>query len=211
MEKRLNRWKDSLGIIASVICAIHCAATPILLALLPTLTFTEWMSSPRFHQIAAIVCVGMVSLAIWPAFRRFRDYGVLSLSTAGLGLLLAAAFFLPDECCSHSIASVSGSVARGQHGEPSDVSHDQPLLASLEHASHDAPLTVFTASVVSPELRAIVQPWMTPLGGLLLVIAHGLNLRLRVVSNCKCVHSSSTTSRTIRSNRMLVVVNSRAA
>ncbi len=211
MEKRLNRWKDSLGIIASVICAIHCAATPILLALLPTLTFTEWMSSPRFHQIAAVVCVGMVSLAIWPAFRRFRDYSVLSLSTAGLGLLLAAAFFLPDECCSHSIASVSGSVARGQHVDPSDVSHGQPLLASLKHASHDAPLTVFTASVVSPELIAIVQPWMTPLGGLLLVIAHGLNLRLRVGSNCKCVHGSSTTSRTMRSNRMLVVVNSRAA
>jgi hypothetical protein len=211
MEKRLNRWKDSLGILASVICAIHCAATPILLALLPTLTLTEWMSSPRFHQIAAVVCVGMVSLAIWPAFRRFRDYSVLSLSSAGLGLLIAAAFFLPDECCSHSIAGVAGSVARGQDGDPSDVSHNHPLLGSPEQDLRDAPLTVFTASVVSPELIAIVQPWMTPLGGLLLVIAHGLNLRLRVCSNSRCVHSSSAADRAERGNRMLAVVNSRAA
>ena len=211
MEKSLNRWKDSLGIIASVMCAIHCAATPILLTLLPTLTFTEWMSSPRFHQIAAVVCVGMVSLAIWPAFRRFRDYSVLFLSTAGLGLLIAAAFFLPDECCSHSNASISGSDVRAHHGDPSDVSHNHPLLASPEHASHDAPSTVFTASVVSPELFAIVQPWMTPLGGLLLVIAHGLNLRLRVCSNCRCAHGNSATNRTIGSSRMLAAVNSKAA
>ncbi len=209
MERRLNRWKDSLGIIASVICAIHCAATPILLALLPTLTFTEWLASPRFHQIAAVVCVGMVSLAIWPAFRRFRDYSVLSLSTAGLGLLIAAAFFLPEECCSHSIASVSDT--RAQHGDPSNVSHNHPLFASPEHSSYDAPLTVFTASVVSPELIAIVQPWMTPLGGLLLVIAHGLNLRLRVCSNSRCAHGNSATNRTIRSSRMLAAVNSKAA
>lgn len=211
MEKRLNRWKDSLGIIASVICAIHCAATPILLTLLPTLTFTQWMSSPRFHQIAAVVCVGMVSLAIWPAFRRFRDYSVLSLSGAGLGLLIAAAFFLPDNCCSHSIASISGSDARAQHGDPLDVSHKHPSLASPEHASHDAPLTFFTASVVSPELIVIIQPWMTPLGGLLLVIAHGLNLRLRVCSNSICVHRNSATNRTMGSTRLLAAVNSKAA
>ena len=211
MEKRLNRWKDSVGIIASVICAIHCAATPILLALLPTLTFTEWMASPRFHQIAAVVCVGMVSLAIWPAFRRFRDYSVLSLSIAGLGLLIAAAFFLQDECCSHSIAGVSGMVVRAEHVDPSDVSHNQPLLTEPEHASHEAPLTFFVANVVSPELIAIVQPWMTPLGGLLLVIAHGLNLRLRVCSKSRCVHGSTASDRTQRGNRMLAVVNSRAA
>ena len=182
MENRLNRWKDNLGIIASIVCAIHCAATPILIALLPALTLTEWMASPRFHQIATVVCVGMVSLAIWPAFRRFRDYSVLSLSAAGLGLLIAAAFFLPDECCSNSFANVSSS----------DL-HLQSLASngSDNHSSQAAALTVFTASVGIPELIVIIQPWMTPLGGMLLVIAHGLNLRLRVCSNGRCLHGSS--------------------
>ena len=69
----MNRWKDTLGIIASVTCAIHCAATPILLAFLPALKLTEWMASPQFHQAAAVICVGLVSISIWPAFRLFRD------------------------------------------------------------------------------------------------------------------------------------------
>ena len=179
MEKNSNQWKDGLGIIASVTCAIHCAATPILLAFLPALKFTEWMASPIFHQAAAVVCASIVSLAIWPAFMRFRDYRVLTLSTAGLGLLIAAAFFLPDKCCSRSLASVSSTDAstdvHAGHNHPTDILDN--------HAS-----TALTPSFASLDLMARAQPWMTPLGGLLLVLAHGLNLRRRICSgrNCEC-------------------------
>ncbi len=175
MEKNSNQWKDGLGIIASVTCAIHCAATPILLAFLPALKFTEWMASPIFHQAAAVVCASIVSLAIWPAFMRFRDYRVLTLSTAGLGLLIAAAFFLPDECCSHSLVSVSSTVVHAGHNHPKNISDN--------HAS-----TALAPSFASLDLMARAQPWMTPLGGLLLVLAHGLNLRRRICSgrNCEC-------------------------
>ncbi len=192
MESSLNHWKDRIGIIASVTCAIHCAATPILLACLPALTFTEWMASPRFHQIAAIVCVAMVSLAIWPAFRKFKDYRVLSLSTAGLGLLITAAFFLPDECCSHAVTSASNSAPHAGHN------HEVPDDPSHNHANHEADygenFKTALASVASPELIALVQPWMTPFGGLLLVIAHGINLRRRVCtrSRCKCKSNSES-------------------
>jgi hypothetical protein len=184
MEKSGNQWKDSLGILASVACAIHCAATPILLAFLPALSFTEWMASPRFHQIAALVCVGMVSLAIWPAFVKFRDYRVLSLSTAGLALLISAAFFLPDECCSRPIATAT-STGLDEHSNSPGQAHD--------HSSHAS--SVYMASILSPELISLVQPWMTPLGGLLLVVAHGFNLRRRVrrtKCGCECHRRSAT-------------------
>ncbi len=188
MESRLNHWKDRIGIVASVVCAIHCAATPILLACLPALTFTEWMASPRFHQIAAIVCVAMVSLAIWPAFRKFRDYRVLSLSTAGLGLLITAAFVLPDECCSHSLSSNAPADPHAGH-DHSGHDHSGHSHASLPPASNQVSSGeshTHLASVVSPELVALIQPWMTPLGGLLLVVAHGLNLRRRMCTNSRC-------------------------
>ena len=187
MEKSGNQWKDSLGILASVACAIHCAATPILLAFLPALSFTEWMASPRFHQIAALVCVGMVSFAIWPAFIKFRDYRVLSLSTAGLVLLISAAFFMPDQCCSRPLGD-SSQLAVDEHNHPPGESHI--------HTAHAG--SVYTASLVNPELLALVQPWMTPLGGLLLVIAHGFNLRRPVrraacrKNGCECHKSVST-------------------
>ena len=207
MEKNLNQWKDSLGIFASATCAVHCAATPILLAFLPALKFTEWMASPRFHQIAAVVCVGMVSMAIWPAFRRFRDYRVLSLSTAGLGLLIAAAFFLPDECCSHTIASASST-------DP-HIGHNHRTDNAQNHASHDHAhtSTTLTTSTASGDLIAVFQPWMTPLGGLLLVFAHGLNLRRRICSKirCQCNASAASSHRPDDANLLLAAANSKAA
>ena len=205
MERSLNQWKDRLGIIASVTCAIHCAATPILLAFLPALKLTEWMASPRFHQLAAVVCVGMVSIAIWPAFRRFRDYRVLSLSTAGLGLLIAAAFFLPDECCTPAVA---GSLSTGSH-----AGHHHPSTSGQtnDHVSHDhAAATISTGSIVNPELLATLQPWMTPLGGLMLVVAHCLNLHRLSCKNIRCCHGKSAKGRGERAGQ-LMAANSKAA
>ncbi len=207
MEKSLNRWKDTLGIVASVACAVHCAATPILIAFLPALTFTEWMANPRFHQVAAVVCVGMVALAIWPAFMRFRDYRVLSLSSAGVGLIIAAAFFLPDKCCSHLHATASVTLPHTDHN------HAAVGLAAHSHSSDQAAEneTVF-ASLASPELIAIVQPWMTPLGGLLLVAAHGLNLRRRVYSRkvCKCL-ANPASKRSDSTDLVRISANTKAA
>jgi len=188
MEKSGNQWKDRLGILASIACAIHCAATPIFLAFLPALSFTEWMASPRFHQIAALVCVGMVSFAIWPAFIKFRDYRVLSLSTVGLALLVSAAFFLPDECCSRSVVADSNAASHEHEHAPGE-SHDHDHLAKSS--------VNYTASIINPELLSLIQPWMTPLGGLLLVVAHGFNLRRPVrrsachATSCDCHRSTS--------------------
>ena len=200
MERSLNQWKDRLGIIASVTCAIHCAATPILLAFLPALNLTEWMASPRFHQIAAVVCVGMVSIAIWPAFRRFRDYRVLWLSTAGLGLLIAAAFFLPDECCTPAVAGSQSTDPHAGHNHPTTSGH-----------SHDhAAATISIGSIVSPELLATLQPFMTPIGGLMLVVAHCLNLHRLSCTNSRCSHGKSAKGCGERASPLLTS-NSKAA
>lgn len=196
----MNQWKDRLGIIASVTCAIHCAATPILLAFLPALKLTEWMANPRFHQIAAVVCVGMVSIAIWPAFRRFRDYRVLWLSTAGLGLLIAAAFFLPDECCTPAAAGSLSTDPHAGHNHPTNSSH-----------SHDhAAASISTGSMINPELLASLQPWMTPIGGLMLVVAHCLNLHRLSCTNSRCSHGKSARGRSERASPLLTS-NSKAA
>jgi MerC mercury resistance protein len=198
MEQSVNRWKDTLGILASVACAIHCAATPIFLAFLPALKFTEWMASPQFHQAAAIVCVGLVSISIWPAFRLFRDFKVLGLSTVGLGLVITAAFLLPDQCCSRAVSHgddshTTGSTPVGSTSvnELSHAGHDH---AGHDHAGHSHASETSLASIFPTNLLVSLQPWMTPLGGLMLVLAHGLNLRRRFGScqrGCACHESKS--------------------
>jgi hypothetical protein len=190
----MRDWKDRLGIFASVACAIHCAATPILVAALPTLKFTEWMVDPRFHQVVAVLCSALVAIAIWPAFVRFRDYSILSLSMAGLGLILSAAFLLPPSCCSvaPSVAAdmccagdTSPAIAFAAAGQDHDGhDHDGHDHARHDHAEHGPELAL--AGV------GIFQPWMTPIGGVLLVIAHGLNLRRRLGCSSACCPGSNS-------------------
>ena len=178
------------------------------------------MASPQFHQTAAIVCVGLVSISIWPAFRLFRDFKVLGLSTAGLGLVIAAAFFLPDQCCSNGVNDGDHSRTIGSSPEK-ELSHEGHSHAGHSHAghshtghSHDSEVTL--ASTSPTDLLASLQPWMTPLGGLMLVFAHGLNLRRRFAScksGCACNQSKIAAARveSTESNEINALGNVKAA
>jgi hypothetical protein len=153
------------------------------------------MASPEFHQIAAIICVSLVSISIWPAFHRHRDYRVLGLSTTGLVLILAAAFLLPDSCCSTESGTPRISFASTNlHDHHDHSSHDH---AGHDHSGHDhAAGNTGSSESAGSELVfaglgtaifAKVQPWMTPLGGLLLIAAHFLNLRRGIkVCQARC-------------------------
>jgi len=190
----MGNWKDRLGIFASATCAVHCAATPVLLATLPALKFTEWMASPLFHQIAAVACCSIVAVAIWPSFLKFRDYRILSLSSLGLGLILSAAFVLPDECCSKELPSgqplalvsdshVSKTSESADCCSESCCKKEVQVALKQEHA-HDHDHSHGHAHGQSPTMQLAgigsIQPWMTPLGGVFLMFAHGLNLRLNL-------------------------------
>jgi len=166
----MRDWKDRLGIFASAACAVHCAATPLLVAALPTLKLTEWMADPRFHQVVAVLCCGLVAISIVPIALRYRNFRLFSLASTGLGLILAAAFLAPENCCSlepHAVA----------------VEHEDHDHASHDHASHDDAEHGHSHPDESPTLLmaglSIAHPWMTPVGGLLLIIAHALNMRRR--------------------------------
>jgi hypothetical protein len=192
MDNGESSWKDRIGIAASALCAVHCAATPVLLACLPTLQFTEWMASPEFHQIAAIICVSLVSISIWPAFHRHRDYRVLGLSTTGLALILGAAFLLPDSCCSTESGSARIAFMSTNSHDHSGHDHSGHDHSGHDHSGHDHSGHDHTSGIASTlesgandiafsgmgtAVFAKVQPWMTPVGGLLLIAAHFLNLR----------------------------------
>ena len=207
----MGNWKDRLGIFASATCAVHCAATPVLLATLPALKFTEWMASPLFHQLAAVACCSIVAVAIWPSFVKFRDYRILSLSSLGLGLILSAAFVLPDECCSKGLPSgqslaLASAASVSETGDSADCCSEscckKEVQVALKHGhehehehehghghdahghGHDAHGHGHDAHGQSPTMQLAgigsFQPWMTPLGGVFLMFAHGLNLRLNL-------------------------------
>lgn len=230
----MNRWKDKLGIAASVTCAVHCAATPFLLIFLPALKFTEWLASPQFHQVAAIICVGLVAISIWPTFRKYKDYRVLGLSSAGLSMIMAAAFFLPDHCCSHaeittladpnvaavctdgccadSVFAKRRAMFAGNGNEPALGNAGSPSPDSPSHDSHQH--TDFASTLFGSTLVAMVQPWLTPIGGVLLVLAHAFNLGRRRTDcgsvGCGCT-SSATFADSSAATGLSILQNAKAA
>jgi hypothetical protein len=106
-----RRWwhaADRLGATASFLCAIHCAALPFVLALLPVLGLS-FLADHRFETgFVAFACV-LASAALISGFRRHRRRLPLLLATPGLMLLVLGVTFLHgDSLLLHSVLVTCG-------------------------------------------------------------------------------------------------------
>lgn len=150
-----GHWRSDLwGIAIAAGCAVHCAATPLILAAGQIGLAWGWLADARIHQVLAVVCLILIARSLGPALRRGGDPVLAGLVITGALLLASAAFVLPDPCCD------------ARRGPPA------PTLLTPEQ---------LTRWLGSEGLRglAIVYPLLTPLGGTLLATAHVANLDLR--------------------------------
>ncbi|MBB3229018.1 hypothetical protein FHW69_003666 [Luteibacter sp. Sphag1AF] len=91
-----RRWwhaADRLGATASFLCAIHCAALPFALALLPVLGL-EFLSSHRFEATFVGFACTLATFALVSGYRRHRRRLPLMLAVPGLVLLVLGVTFL---------------------------------------------------------------------------------------------------------------------
>jgi len=86
-----SRWfePDRIGVIASVLCAIHCAMTPFLLLLLPT--FGKAWSHPASHWGMALVVIPIAAFTIARGFRQHGRRWVIATGVLGISLILVGA------------------------------------------------------------------------------------------------------------------------
>lgn len=91
---------DIFGIVASSVCAIHCAATPLVIAILPTVAGEVW-ESELVHQICAGAVTLFCLLAAYQGFKKHYDILLMLPLFAGLILVLTATFGLPEELHEH--------------------------------------------------------------------------------------------------------------
>ena len=223
VQNHSTKKADWIGILCSFGCAIHCAAMPILLSILPSVSSVKWLADPFFHQIVAVICGVIVIRAIIPGFRIHRDWRVAALASSGVALLLIAAFVLPDECCAIpaktaqgkpfvvELTRVSADDKEKTSGDQKEHDHSGHNHANHSHASHNDSVeicedeccaepsptwgrTLLTShqirSALSPksaDFFFFIQPFITPLGGLMLVLAHVLNIRMQ----CCSLHPST--------------------
>lgn len=160
-------WADWAGMIASIGCAIHCAAMPLVLAYLPSFGL-GWLAEEGFHKWMALLCFGLAAAAFVPGWRKHGSFVPAIWAAAGLFLLTTAAFGLEESCCTSCSASHAASTTHtGAPGEG---------CALCELSAAKEPIAAAGVSWSS------VTPFITPLGGLLLVVGHLLNHR----KSCNC-------------------------
>ncbi len=85
-------WLDSLAISMSVICAVHCLLTPLLITLLPIISTTFWVHE-NFHLWMVFLVVPTTLLAVFMGCRKHKDKLVAILSVTGLAFIVFVAIY----------------------------------------------------------------------------------------------------------------------
>jgi hypothetical protein len=82
---------DTLGIVASTLCLIHCAAMPLVITFLPILGL-RFLEGHAAHYVLAGFVIAFALLAIVPGYLKHRKTSVLLAMLAGVGIVLLATF-----------------------------------------------------------------------------------------------------------------------
>ncbi|MDE2247971.1 MAG: MerC domain-containing protein [Xanthomonadaceae bacterium] len=110
-SQRKTRWwrvADRVGAAASFLCAIHCAALPFVLALLPFLGL-EFLADHRFERGFVTCACLLATFAMVRGFRRHQHPLPLLLAVPGLALLLLGVTYAEhDPVAVHSVLVTCG-------------------------------------------------------------------------------------------------------
>jgi len=178
-----STWKDWMGIVASVGCAIHCAAMPFVIAYLPSLGLS-FLADEAFHKWMALICFLIAIVAFIPGIKKHGNWIPVSVGAIGLALITFAAFGLAGECC----ASCSATATPTTHLSESTAT--ETASAACEECDHchslaeTSDIDVEVDSATEKDLLATLAPWITPFGGLILVSAHLMNRRFGCPCDC---------------------------
>jgi len=185
---------DRIGVAASVFCAIHCAATPLLLLFAPA--FGQLWAHPASHWIVALLVVPLAGVMVVHGFRRHRRISILAAGIAGMALVVAGAavpYWEMDkqEADAPLAAAVSEPVeaimvTTAGLGSPCKSAGCDELAVCQVAAAASRPAVAPPADTCCPSLGVdesgktrLVIPLasvVTTLGGLLLIATHVGNL-----------------------------------
>ena len=105
---------DRLGATGSLLCAIHCALVPLLIALLPSLGLAIWFGE-GFERgfVLFATLLGLFTL-LW-GYRRHRVVRALGLLVPGLAVLWIAVLYRPvhEAIVAHAVTMTFGGTLVG--------------------------------------------------------------------------------------------------
>lgn len=87
-----SAWLDSLAVGMSMICAVHCLITPVVIGVMPVLATTFW-TDQHFHLWMLLLVVPTAAVALFLGCRKHRDRLVVLFGALGLTVLSAVAVY----------------------------------------------------------------------------------------------------------------------
>lgn len=114
LRPHFRPFLDRFGALGSLLCAVHCAALPMLLAVAPALGLSFWLSGELEAGIVVFVTLlGLFSLIL--GYRRHRALQALLLLLPGLLLLWAGLLHeqLHHSLVPHAVVMTLGGVLVG--------------------------------------------------------------------------------------------------
>ncbi len=146
-----KQFSDKLSICLSLCCILHCIALPVIILMIPSFA-SLWINNEKVHVILVLFAIPISLYAMAKSLRIHHNYKCISLAVVGLSLLVVAIFM-------HNI-NFGGETGHAEHKETTH--HEENEHGHHEHGGIGETLeTIFTV-----------------LGGLTLLGAHYLNIRL---------------------------------
>ncbi|MGZ3458177.1 MAG: MerC domain-containing protein, partial [Archangium sp.] len=97
------------------LCMAHCLLLPLVLGALPAVMARTLEEAPTHLAVVALAAVlGMASFV--PGFRQHRDWRVLVLGAAGLGLLVLAQVAVHEGAAEMAVTMMGGATLVVAHG-----------------------------------------------------------------------------------------------
>ena len=105
---------DRLGATGSLVCAVHCAALPLLIALLPSFGIAVWLGEDFERGFVAFATLLGLFTLVW-GYRRHRVVRALGLLVPGLAALWLGVFYPPlhEALLPHAIVMTIGGTLVG--------------------------------------------------------------------------------------------------
>ncbi|MGY0558440.1 MULTISPECIES: MerC domain-containing protein [unclassified Lysobacter] len=135
MSPQTRRILDRLGAYGSILCAIHCALLPVVIALLPALGLIS-MGNDRFEQAFVVFATLLGLFSLIQGYRRHGVVRALGLLIPGLLVLWLAVLYAPlhHSLVPHAIAMTFGGTLVGlAHVANLRLNHGHVHDASCAH------------------------------------------------------------------------------
>ena len=111
---RSHSLLDRLGATGALVCAVHCALLPLLIAALPSIGVAAWLGDG--FEVGFVLFASLFGLAVlmW-SYRRHRTLRALGLLIPGLAVLWVGILYAPlhHSLLPHAVAMTFGGTLVG--------------------------------------------------------------------------------------------------